>query len=451
VGCLIAQAAAKRPRALALREGERSWTWAELDADVGRRVAQLEREGLGRGARYGALTATSADLVAAFFACQRLGLTLVPFNVRLTAAELAPLVARAALAGALASPRHVEALAGVTWAPRRPPGEGEPPALALFTSGTTGAPKLVYLGRDQLEASARAAAQRVPVGADDRWLLTMPLFHVGGLAMLTRWALAQGTLELHPGFDEAAVWRALDGGATQVSLVAQTLRRLLRASPASAPRSLRAVLVGGGPCPPGVIAEARERGFPVLQTYGLTEACSQVCTEVPGAADGSTCGPPLPGVRVEIRDESGAQVPPSVPGRIFVAGPTVSPPLGPWLDTGDFGQLDAGGRLSVLSRREDLIISGGENVYPAELERVISSHPAVEEVAVIPIADERWGQAGLAAVVLRPRGELGELERWARGRLAAFRVPKQWRRLDALPRTPTGKLDRPALRRALEG
>lgn len=269
--------------------------------------------------------------------------------------------------------------------------------------------------------------------------------------MVTRWALAQGTLVLHPGFDEARVWQALGEGATQVSLVAQTLQRLLRFAPLNAPPSLRAVLVGGGPCPPALLAQARARGFPALQTYGLTEASSQVCTEDPLDADGTTCGLPLPGLSLEIRDETGARLPPSTPGWIFVSGPTVSPSLGPWLDTGDHGQLDERGRLTVLARREDLIISGGENVYPAELERVLSGHPAVEEVAVLPIADERWGQAGLAAVVLRPPAELVELERWARGQLAAFRVPRQWRRLQALPRTPTGKLDRPALRRALEG
>jgi len=248
---------------------------------------------------------------------------------------------------------------------------------------------------------------------------------------------------LHPRFDAIAAAEALGSGVTHASLVAATLQRLLEVRDRF-PGTVRAVLVGGGPAPAELLARAGAAGLPVLHTYGLTEAASQVTAERLGDADGATAGWPLPGAEVRI-----------VEGGIEVRGPTMmlgylgEPPLRGWFRTGDLGELDARGRLVVHARREDLIVSGGENVYPAEVEAALRTHPDVLECAVLPWPDEELGQVGCAAVVLRDHLDTGELERHCRQRLAAFKVPRKFLIVDSLPLTAGNKLDRVALLRRL--
>jgi O-succinylbenzoic acid--CoA ligase len=177
----------------------------------------------------------------------------------------------------------------------------------------------------------------------------------------------------------------------------------------------------------------------VLQTYGLTEACSQVTTEVLGEADGATAGPPIPGVEVRIAHPDAEGV-----GEIEVRGPTVALGLGPWLATKDLGRLDARGRLTVFARRTDLILSGGENVYPAEVEATLREHPAIADVAVTARADATWGQVVVAVVVGEVPSDT-ELTAWARARLAGFKLPRAWVRVAELPRNASGKVDRARL------
>ncbi|MFT3708676.1 MAG: AMP-binding protein [Archangium sp.] len=190
------------------------------------------------------------------------------------------------------------------------------------------------------------------------------------------------------------------------------------------------------------MSRARAAGLPVLQTYGLTEACSQVTTEVLGEADGSTAGPPIPGVQVRIANPDAEGI-----GEIEVHGPTVAEGLGPWLATKDLGRLDSRGRLTIFARRTDLILSGGENVYPAEVEAVLREHPAIRDVAVGPRDDAEWGQLVCAALVTELSD--AELNAWARERLAGFKVPKVWVRVAELPRNATGKIDRAQLKALL--
>jgi O-succinylbenzoic acid--CoA ligase len=218
------------------------------------------------------------------------------------------------------------------------------------------------------------------------------------------------------------------------------------------------VLIGGGPVPVTLLGQARRLGAPVLQTYGLTEACSQVCTERPGDADGLTAGPPVRGTSVRIVDGHGQPLPPGGVGEIEVQGPTVmrgyfrdeeatrGALVDGWLRTRDLGTLDERGRLRVFSRRTDLILSGGENVYPAEVEAVLFQHPALVEAAVLGLEDPVWGQKVAAAVVLRSDVPDADLERFCRERLAGYKVPRWFLRVDALPRNATGKVDRTALR-----
>jgi len=261
-------------------------------------------------------------------------------------------------------------------------------------------------------------------------------------------------------FEAEATARALaEEGITHVSLVARTLALTLEAG--ARPGALRAALVGGGPLDAPLLARARAAGFPVLHTYGLTEACSQVTTERPAEADGTTAGPPLPGVGLRIAAEGGRRAEAEEAGEIQVQGQTVMAGYfadaeataqafaGNWLRTGDVGSVDGRGRLRVLARRLDLILSGGENVYPAEVEAVLSAHPAVAEAAVVGRPHPGWGEVPVAAVVLRP-GASGEgLLEWARGRLAGFKLPAEVQLVEALPRTASEKVDRAAVRKLL--
>jgi O-succinylbenzoic acid--CoA ligase len=255
---------------------------------------------------------------------------------------------------------------------------------------------------------------------------------------------------LHERFDPRECAAALRAGATHASLVATTLRRTLDAAANGPGRGAlgsiaehgAVVLAGGGPVPADLLARARSAGLTVLHTYGLTETASQVTAERIGDADGTTAGPPLPGTEVRVSR-----------GEIEVRGPSLmigylgEPPLDGWFSTGDLGELEARGRLVVHARRSDLIVSGGENVYPAEIEAALLAHPEVSDAAVVPWPDPEYGQIACAAIVARTTQ--AELERHCKARLAGFKVPRRWVFLPELPRASSGKLDRVAVLRAL--
>jgi O-succinylbenzoic acid--CoA ligase len=421
-GCPVQVAAARDPGGAALVWQGNTWTWDQLDELVELMALELSEQGVKPGQRVPFRSANEPGLVVALHALGRVGAVFMPLNVRLTAAE-------------------VEAC--LRQAPETPAAPGT--RVALFTSGTTGLPRLVELSDDNFRASAAASAANLGTSSSHRWLGTLPLFHVGGLAMAYRCAVDGAALWLEPGFDARRVNTLVDQGATHLSLVPTTLERLLEAREGRPFFGVKAALIGGGPMTSSLLARARAAQLPVLQTYGLTQACSQVTTERPAEADGLTAGPPVPGTSVEVVDASGASVLAGQPGEIRVRGPTVAPGWGPWLATGDLGRLDARGRLTVLSRRVDLIVSGGENVYPLEVEAVLREHPAIADVAVVPRPDATWGQVPVACYVARQPCTPDQLAGFARERLAGFKVPKHWIALEELPRNALGKLERVAL------
>jgi O-succinylbenzoic acid--CoA ligase len=466
--CPVHARALEHPGTLALVADSRRLTYRDLDAEIAGWAGRLAARGVGPGARVALLAWNGLPTVALVFAVRRLRATLVPLNARLARAELTPLVDRLrprlvlaedALADRLPGAERVEALERESVPPYQ-----DSEALApdedwavLFTSGTTGQQKGVRLPVRALLASAAASRANLGASVDDRWLCNLPLFHVGGLAMAVRCAVDGAALVVQRRFDAVETARALeDERITHASLVARTLALTLDAGVRTL--LLRAVLVGGGPVPAELFARARAAGLPVLQTYGLTEACSQVATERPGEADGSSAGPALPGLalRVAGAEQSGGE------GEIQVRGPTLMAGylddarateralVDGWLRTGDLGRLDHRGRLEIIARRVDLILSGGENVYPAEVEAVLTAHPGVAEAAVVGRTDATWGEVPVAAVVLRPGARTEDLQAWLRGRLAGFKVPTDVVALPALPRTAAEKVDRLALRQVLD-
>ena len=308
------------------------------------------------------------------------------------------------------------------------------PLTRVLSSGTSGTPKPVLLTAGNHLWSALGSALNLGVERDDRWLCCLPLNHVGGLTILIRSAIYGTGAVIHPRFDVDRVATTLeDGDASVVSRVPTQLVRLLDAgADLDGPRLL---LIGGGPVSAEVLEEAIGRGATVAQTYGLTEACSQVCTLGPAeAADRvGSAGRPLPGTEVRIED-----------GEILVRGPTVAPAAlaDGWLHTGDLGRLDDEGYLWVDGRREDLIVSGGENVRPHRVEAALLAHPGVAEVAVAGRDDREWGQLVTAFVVSADDPGADELIEHARARLAPHEVPKAIEFVAELPRTGSGKVQR---------
>lgn len=445
--CPVAAAARRWPARQALEFEGRRWTWSELDGAVGGFTQWLGDRGVGPRARVGTLTWNRPELVFTWFAAARLGAALVPLNARLTARELAPLIERAKATLWLADEALSERLPHSLAFPSPPPACGtarlslDAELAALFTSGTTGAPSLVPLTVANFFASHRANAANLGASEAQRWLGTLPLFHVGGLAMAFRWAMMGGELILERQFEARRVNEHFDRArVTHASLVPTALARVIDGRATPYPPALEAILIGGGPMGVPLLARARALRLPVLQTYGLTEACSQVTTERLADADGTTAGAPLEGLALEIVDERGAPLAVGTTGLIRVKGPTITPAAGEWLSTNDLGALDARGRLTVFARRADLILSGGENVYPAEVEAVLAESPLVEDVAVLPRPDAEWGQVPVALVVWKGPVDVAALEAFARSRLASFKVPRQFVVCTRVPRNAAGKL-----------
>jgi O-succinylbenzoic acid--CoA ligase len=476
------------PQATALVIGGRSWRFAELDALASRLCGHLRADGLDAGDHVGVLMPNSLATVIHVFALAQLGAVLVPLNTRLTAAELAWQIERADCARLVCTPsleargRDAAGAALLCVAPEEPatfeqwldgwptlpPGRDagwSPDALqaVVFTSGTTGYAKGATITFANHFWSAIGSAFRLGVSPDDRWLTCLPLYHVGGLAILFRSCLYGTAVVLHNGFDAGAVRHSLAmEEITLVSLVPTMLQRLLHEelTGADAPR-LRLALLGGAALPPDLAEAARRAGIPVAATYGLTEAASQVATRLPTEerAKPGSVGRPLLFTRVAVVAGDGRELPPGEVGEIVVAGPTVMAGYyrdpaataaalrGGRLHTGDLGYLDDEGDLWVLDRRGDLIVSGGENVYPAEVERVLREHPAVALACVVGLPDSEWGQRVAAAVTLRRPGQATEEELLAftRERLAGYKQPRLLALADELPQTSSGKIQRRAV------
>ena len=465
------RAAALRPAHPALVVDDETVSFATLAARVAARARALRAAGVTAGGRVGALLPNGLALVELVHAAPRLRATLVLLDPRATPDEVARQVRRAGVqlvvtdrALRAAVPPGVAVVDGPMLDPGPP--DVEPlldlaaPHTVVFTSGSSGEARPIVLTAGNHWWSAAASAARLGAHADERWLACLPCWHVGGLAILLRSAIHATTVVLQRGFHLDAVARALHEEAiTMVSLVPTALARL-RATPA--PPRLRCALVGGAAASVELLRDAHARGWPVAPTYGCTEAASQIATaapEDPRALAGGV-GLPLGPTRVRILRPDDTVAAAGETGVIAVAGPTLTPgtygddgalvPLvrDGWLRTGDLGSVDGDGALRVLGRRDDVIVTGGENVAPDEVEGVLASLPGVAEVAVAGVDDPEWGRAVAAWVVAAPGAHptLETVRAAARTTLAPHKLPRRLYLVDALPRTAAGKVRRVGLR-----
>ena len=485
---LAAQAARELDKTALIFERQ-SFSFQTLSELAGSWAGRLQGAGVAQGDRVALHLSNRPEYAALVFAVMRLGAVVVPLNVRLRAAELEVqlsranpklLISEAELFRSVASlstllPCYLidetpvnDALGTHSFVEAEPIPEGqvdlESPLCILFTSGTTGTPKGVVLSLGNFFYSATASAYRLGVQPNDLWLCTLPLYHVGGLSILLRSSLYGTAVNLHSRFELAEVTRVLSQEpVTLVSLVPTMLYRLLESPDFQPNEALRLVLLGGAAASEVLLEKASERGLPVATTYGLSEACSQVTTARPekARAKPGTVGKPLMFTQVRVTDAGGQEVAAGIIGEVWVqgssvmqgyldAGATAGALRDGWLHTGDLGYLDAEGDLFIVQRRADLIVTGGENVYPAEVERVLQKYPQVAEACVVGVPHPEWGQSVAAAVEPKTFEDndrlLSDLEKLCRESLAGYKQPRAFLLLDELPRTSSGKPKREEIR-----
>ncbi len=435
----LAQRSQTCPDRVALTDGRLELTYSQLE----REATSTARRLAARGARRDALVALALpggiEYVILLHALMKLGAVSYPLNTRLSAREREAELERCKPALVIDD----TAIPALTEADLPLLGEVDLDAIhcRILTSGTSGSARPVGLTYGNHLWSAVGSAFNIGVEPTDRWLCCVPLYHVAGLSIVMRSVIYGTGMVIHDGFDVDRVAESLEGdGVTLISVVATQLTRLLEAGVDLLP--LRAVLVGGGPVPRDVLEEAIGRGATVVQTYGMTETASQVTTLAPSdyRRKLGSAGRPLLTTHLRIEE-----------GEILVQGPTVAPGAADedgWLHTGDLGRIDDEGFLYVTDRMGDVIVTGGENVIPAEVEEVLRDHPDVADAAAVGRTDPEWQEAVVAVVVAREgtHPDAEELRRHCGERLAAFKVPKRFEFAAELPRTASGKLLRRALR-----
>ena len=429
----LAQRAQSCPERTALVTEASSVTYAELEAEATWVARRLAAYGVRRGGTAALTIYPRREEVVLLHALMKLGATALPLSPLLTEAE------RAAVLATERPAVDLNDAADLTQTEADLPllGEHDMDDLCcrILTSGTSGEQRPVGLTYGNFLFSSVGSAFNLGVDPEDRWLCCLPLSHVAGLSIILRSVIYGTTAVLLDGFDTGKVASTLvTGDIGVVSLVPTQLIRLLDAgADLSHPR---AILIGGRPVPPDALERALAQGATVVQTYGMTETCSQVTTLAPADAGRKlgSAGRPLLTTHVRIEE-----------GEILVQGPTVareSLDAGGWLHTGDLGHIDDEGFLYVTGRRSEVIVTGGENVMPAEVEAVLIAHPAVADAAVVGRPDPEWQEAVCALIVCREGEEPSEeqLRAHCAESLAPFKVPKRVDFVTSLPRTASGKL-----------
>jgi fatty-acyl-CoA synthase len=450
------------PGRVAVEEGDREVTFAYLDA----RSEELARS-LGHGERVATLTGNTAEHVAVFFACARAGAILTPISWRLSPyeiayqlddaepslflveAEFAGLAEEALELASVRPAREPEPRAGPAGAPA-----SDDPLLLIYTSGTTGRPKGALLTHANCFWTNLAFDLVAGLDDEDVVLQVLPQFHCGGWnvqPLLAWWKGARVVLERT--FDASRCLSLIEEKRVTTMMGVPAIYQFLAEDSAFGHTDLSSLgraIVGGAPMPVPLLERWLGRGIEIIQGYGLTEAAPNVLCLPPEEAvrKAGYAGKPYPYVEVDLSEE----------GELLVRGPNVFPGYwrneqateaafrDGWLATGDVAERDDEGFYRIRGRLKDMVISGGENIYPAEVEEVLLAHPAVAEAAVVGVPDERWGEVCAAFVVLRGDAGENELAEFCLARLARFKVPKSFHVVESLPRNALGKVRKSELK-----
>ncbi len=481
----------RKKRAIVDVSHNRTLTYEQLASRVDLSAAALRAAGVTKGSRVALLSRNRSECFEILFACARLGALYIPLNWRLSPSEIAWMLrdskpdcllleeefvsklgpdalSSAYLLGAPShgsphSPSWEEQLTKRRNEPRIPQAllSDDDPWIVLYTSGTTGHPKGALLPFRQLAYNALNTIAALSLGPKDSTITYTPLFHTGGLNVLSTPLLVQGgMIVLTDGFDASTILRLQEKYATTLLFGVPTTLEMLSRDPAFRSANLGAIrltLCGGAPCPHTLIRVYTQAGIVFKQGYGLTEVgpnCLNLHEDDVEARPGSV-GLPNLSITARVYSESGAVLSGGGTGELALMGPCVflgylnQPPLalreGQYFMTGDTVRVDDDGYISIVGRSKDMFISGGENVYPAEVERVLATHPAIRGVAVVGVSDSKWGEVGRAYIETRlesSEAHLADLRFWAREHLAAYKVPKEFVAVDNLPRNATGKVQK---------
>jgi fatty-acyl-CoA synthase len=491
LGSWPARRARKTPDRVAIRSDGTDYTYRQLYERVSALAGGLREQGVGSGDRVAFLGANQPAYLETLFAVAGLGAIFVPLNTRLSVDETAYLLTdsgsdvlivgaaqhdvghesagRAGVAKVLDVDSGYQQLIA-TQGPNPPPID-EPidpaqPCVIMYTSGTTGRPKGAVLSHANLTWNSVNVLVDIDLAGDEVTLVVAPLFHTAGLNMTCLPTLLKGgTVVLMAAFTPEAVLAQIERHQVTYMFGVPTMYEAMAANPAwpdTDLSSLRQVSCGGAPVPEHLIKIYLDRGLAFSQGYGMTEAAPGVLYLDRGAAarKAGTAGVPHFFSDVRLVSPDGRDVAVGDPGEVLVSGPNVFDGYwrrpqerahafdGEWFRSGDIATVDDEGYVTIVDRLKDMIISGGENIYPAEVERVLAAHPAVQDCAVIGVPDPRWGEVPRAIVVLRPGMQAGtdEIIAFIRERLAGYKTPASVLFADSLPRTGSGKLQKTDLR-----
>ncbi|MES2715615.1 MAG: AMP-binding protein [Pseudomonadota bacterium] len=470
----FADTAARTPDALAIQadggSGARALSHRQFLALADAQAARWQAQGLGAGSRVGWLGHNSPELLAGLLACAKLGAVFVPLNWRLAPAELVAIATHAGLSALEHTPELAE-LAAAVRAGAGLAGAAHPAQagdlLLVYTSGTTGEPKGALHTQAGMLANIAMATAVQGFTAAERVLAVLPLFHVGGLCIQVLPALAAGAaVNLHARFEPGAWLADVAAWRPSTSLLVPAVMQAILAHPGwpqADLSSLRFLNSGSSIVPAALIEAFHARGVPMAQVYGSTETGPFSIALAPGEALArvGSVGRPAPGVQLQLVGADGAPVAVGAVGEIRLRAPNLMRgyhrlPAGTgfvdgWFATGDLACADGAGHVTVVGRSKDMLISGGENIYPAEIENIAATWPGVAEAAVVGLPDVRWGEVPVLVLVPQPGAEIDvdALQLQLQQRLARFKQPRAILQMDSVPRTALGKVQKAALRALL--